>query len=81
METAEKMDAGPRNVQDVCLCVIGRNVYPDGTEATSIVYCPLHAAAPEMLAALRDLVARFPEGQYEGAFSKVVRAVIRKAEG
>jgi hypothetical protein len=34
-----------------------------------------------LLDAIENLVARFPEGLYEGAFSKQARAAIAKAKG
>jgi len=41
----------------------------------------LIASAPKLLEALKDLVSRFPEGPYEGAFSANARRVIASVEG
>ena len=46
----------------------------------NIIYCPLHAAAPEMLKTLRDHMVYFGEmGMMES--TKTCRALIAKAKG
>ena len=50
-----------------------------------IIYCPLHATAPEMLDALRDLVVHAENGREKDVMrdASVVRAraVIKKVDG
>ncbi len=58
-----------------CGCVALRARTESGRR---VVHCPLHAAAPDLLNALKDLVNN---GELNGAQEIAVRSLIAKAEG
>lgn len=62
-------------------CECRTHVYGDGS-GVEVYYCDLHEAAPELLAALKGLLAPEPGGVYAtGELIAAARAAIARAEG